>query len=79
MHNGSKKIVNICERFGSMKRIYDCGSRDALDGIHLANALQAEELHVFEPNPESARVCRENLNSSNSYKTLTNTRNKDNV
>lgn len=41
--------------------VYDCGSRDALDGLDLAVQTGAKELHVFECNPPSFEVCRANV------------------
>jgi FkbM family methyltransferase len=41
--------------------ICDIGSRDALDGIHLARHLNASELHIFEPNPSAIETCRANI------------------
>jgi len=44
-----------------VKRIFECGSRDALDGIELARSLDAEELHIFECNPAAIDLCSRNL------------------
>jgi FkbM family methyltransferase len=44
----------------SIRRIYKCGSRDALDGIDLARELDAEELHIFECHPPAVKLCRKN-------------------
>jgi 2-O-methyltransferase len=41
--------------------ICDIGSRDALEGIALMRQLDGKQLHVFEPNPNAARICRQNL------------------
>ena len=41
--------------------IYDCGSRDALDGIELARLTGARELHVFECNPDAIKLCESNI------------------
>ena len=41
--------------------IFDCGSRDALDGIELFQIFDSAELHVFECNPPSVQVCKNNL------------------
>jgi FkbM family methyltransferase len=68
MHNGNYNLLDLCRKYGPVKRIFDCGSRDALDGIYLANTLEAEELHIFEPNPESVSVCLENLNKTSGFK-----------
>ena len=56
----SNKLLEIALKYGPIKSIYDCGSRDALDGIYLLESLKAEELHVFECNPPSAEKCRNN-------------------
>ncbi len=45
----------------SINTIYDCGSRDALDGIELYKNLNAKEIHVFECNPPSVEICKQNL------------------
>ncbi len=41
--------------------ICDIGSRDALEGIALMRQLGGKQLHVFEPNPGAAGICRQNL------------------
>jgi len=41
--------------------ICDIGSRDAQEGISLMKQLNGKELHVFEPNPSAAQICRQNL------------------
>ncbi len=41
--------------------VYDCGSRDALNGLELARQLNAEELHVFECNPQAIELCRKTI------------------
>ena len=41
--------------------ICDIGSRDALEGIALMRQLDGKQLHVFEPNPGAAAICRQNL------------------
>lgn len=43
--------------------ICDIGSRDAAEGVYLYDALGAKALHVFEPNPEAANLCRATLRS----------------
>ena len=72
MHNGNINLLNLCKQHGEIKTIYDCGSRDGMDGIFLANELNVEELHVFEPNPESANVCRSNLQNSKGFRWVMN-------
>lgn len=44
-----------------VRKIFDCGSRDALDGIELAELFDAEEVHFFECNPFSIKVCKRNI------------------
>jgi FkbM family methyltransferase len=46
---------------GDYPIICDIGSRDAHEGIFLTKQLGGKELHVFEPNPSAARICRKNL------------------
>jgi hypothetical protein len=41
--------------------VFDCGSRDALDGIELFQSFNSKELHVFECNPPSVKICRNTL------------------
>lgn len=55
------RLIEIVERYGPCANVFDCGSRDALDGLALFDAVKAETLHVFEPNPTSAEVCRANV------------------
>jgi FkbM family methyltransferase len=55
-----KDLVDMCRRH-NVRVIYDCGSRDALDGIELLNRLGSEELHIFECNPEAIQLCRKNI------------------
>lgn len=54
-------LLKIARQLPAIDVIYDCGARDALDGIELAQAFNASELHVFECNPPSVGVCRHNL------------------
>lgn len=56
-------LFKICQSIEGIKVIYDCGSRDALDGLELMSKLNAEELHVFECNPAAIRLCKTNINS----------------
>jgi FkbM family methyltransferase len=46
---------------GGRPVICDIGSRDALEGIALMRQLDGQQLHVFEPNPSAAKICRQNL------------------
>ncbi len=41
--------------------ICDIGSRDALEGMYLLQQLNGKSLHIFEPNPMAADICRRNL------------------
>jgi FkbM family methyltransferase len=41
--------------------VYDCGSRDALDGLEIAMRTNASELHIFECNPPAVELCRQNV------------------
>ncbi len=54
-------LLEAIKIVGGIKSIYDCGSRDALDGIELYRLMDAKELHVFECNPPSIKKCRDNL------------------
>jgi hypothetical protein len=56
------KFIRLArEVAGSRPIICDVGSRDALEGIALTRLLGAKELHVFEPNPTAANICRKHL------------------
>lgn len=58
----SPKFIRLAERISINRPIIcDIGSRDAREGIFLMQRLNAKQLHVFEPNPVAAAVCRENL------------------
>lgn len=54
-------LLRIAKSLGDISVIYDVGSRDALDGIELAKAFGARELHIFECNPPSFRKCVDNV------------------
>lgn len=60
-------IVSVSDRFlqlaaeMNITTIYDCGSRDAADGVYLLSQLPARELHVFECNPEAIQRCRDTI------------------
>jgi FkbM family methyltransferase len=41
--------------------ICDIGSRDAREGLSLLHQLNASCLHIFEPNPAAAEICRRNI------------------
>lgn len=51
------KLARTCD----IRTIYDCGSRDALDGLFLLEHLGARELHVFECNPAAIQQCQNSL------------------
>jgi 2-O-methyltransferase len=56
------KFVRLARSLmGDRPVICDIGSRDALEGIALMRQLDGKQLHVFEPNPSAARICRQNL------------------
>jgi FkbM family methyltransferase len=55
------RLLHYTRKLGNINLIYDCGSRDALDGIELFQRIGAKELHVFECNPPSIEVCKNNL------------------
>jgi len=56
------KFVRLARSLiGDRPVICDVGSRDALEGIALMRQLNGKQLHVFEPNPNAARICRQNL------------------
>ena len=58
------KFIRLAERIGINRPILcDIGSRDGREGIFLMQRLNARQLHVFEPNPAAAELCRENLAS----------------
>jgi FkbM family methyltransferase len=61
--NAPSELIELGRRF-ALETIYEVGSRDAVDGIGLAETLKATELHVFEPNPPSFAVCRKNVASA---------------
>jgi FkbM family methyltransferase len=58
---GSKFIRLAKGMLGDHPIICDIGSRDAQEGIFLMKQLGGKELHVFEPNPSAAQICRQNL------------------
>lgn len=66
---GPADSTELCPKFVQLARrvmkaepvICDIGSRDAREGIALMQLLNGKHLHVFEPNPNAAAVCRQNL------------------
>ena len=46
--------------------IYDIGSRDAIEGLHLLDYAKGKELHIFEPNPSAIKLCKKNIREHNS-------------
>ena len=44
-----------------LRTIFEVGSRDELDAIDMQNRYNPSMVHVFEPNPEAATLCRSNL------------------
>jgi FkbM family methyltransferase len=58
----SPKFIELAERLlNDGPIICDIGSRDAVEGIYLFQRLSGAGLHVFEPNPAAAEICRKNL------------------
>jgi FkbM family methyltransferase len=63
------RAPEVADRFLELARvrgisapiICDIGSRDASEGIFLLEALKGKQLHVFEPNPAAAALCRSSL------------------
>ncbi len=56
------KFIRLAKKvLGDHPIICDIGSRDAQEGIFLMKRLGGKELHVFEPNPSAAQICRQNL------------------
>ncbi len=56
-----KKLIELANDVG-VEVIYDCGSRDALDGLELLkNIKSSQELHIFEPNPIAIELCKKNI------------------
>lgn len=58
--NVPKELVEFAENY-EINTVYEIGSRDALDGMYIASVLEAKELHIFEPNAGSAKLCSENI------------------
>lgn len=54
-------LLKYARHVGPIKCIFDCGSRDALDGLELYKELSASELHCFEPNPQAIKLCKNNI------------------
>lgn len=55
-----KHLFDLIAKVGPINVVYDCGSRDALDGLELAIMVGAKELHIFECNPPAIEVCKVN-------------------
>jgi FkbM family methyltransferase len=55
------RLFDLIRKVGHVEVVYDCGSRDALDGLELAVEIGAKELHIFECNPSAVEICRENV------------------
>jgi FkbM family methyltransferase len=60
MGNVRNDFLQIARRLG-IACIYECGSRDARDSLALVQGIGAQELHVFECNPQAVELCRRNL------------------
>lgn len=56
-------FVELCRPWAPQV-VYECGSRDARDGVELAHAVGAQELHVFECNPAAIALCRKTLETA---------------
>lgn len=69
--SASPALIDLFRLAGPIRRIFDCGSRDALDGIHLLESLAAQELHTFECNPDALALCRRNIEASGSREKIT--------
>ena len=63
--NDKNKLISIINKIDHIQVVYDCGSRDALDGIELATKINAKELHIFECNPDSFKICENNIKKYN--------------
>jgi len=57
----SPALLKLGKKFGPIRCIYDCGSRDALDGLQLLEEFKAEELHAFECNLQAIALCQQNI------------------
>jgi FkbM family methyltransferase len=55
------RLFDLVRKVGPLNVVYDCGSRDALDGLELAIEIGAKELHIFECNPPAVEICRKNV------------------
>lgn len=64
INTDKKALLVALERVGNIKTVYDCGARDAMDGIELFRLMNARQLHVFECNPPSINKCRLNLEAN---------------
>jgi 2-O-methyltransferase len=63
VHEVPEEFVKFARKLGFEKPVIcDIGSRDALEGIHLYRTLEANECHIFEPNPEAIKTCLGNIN-----------------
>src|SRR5262245_61941897 len=56
----SEKFLRLARRL-NRPVICDIGSRDATEGLFLLDELTGKSLHVFEPNPDAIKRCRENI------------------
>ncbi len=58
----SQKFIRFARKVLPQRPVIcDIGSRDAIEGIYLLRQLGGRSLHVFEPNPRAAELCRRNL------------------
>jgi FkbM family methyltransferase len=56
-------LVELARSCG-VRIVYDIGSRDAIDGLYLAEGIPASELHVFECNPPAIQRCEQTIAAS---------------
>ena len=60
----TSNLLSLAKKMGGIRCVYDCGSRDALDGLKLMAELGCDELHAFECNPQAITLCRQNIEQS---------------
>jgi FkbM family methyltransferase len=57
-------LLEWARKVGPIDCVFDCGSRDAIDGLALLDQLGARELHAFECNPRALALCQRNIECS---------------
>tara|TARA_S200000501_G_scaffold378810_1_gene443877 strand:+ start:3413 stop:4117 length:705 start_codon:yes stop_codon:yes gene_type:complete len=55
-----KKYIDLID-INEIDTVFECGSRDGLDAIRIDMVYAPKNIYVFEPNPEGAKQCRDNL------------------